>query len=475
MSQIYFKPELSRTGDAKEGRLVAHPVQPASASGESVSPSVFLFNPYAEAHISEGKAFTPTKHQAQLAADLSNLPQFLGTSKDIVLVPEIPSSAFLEALARVGLPVPDFVQLAEGRIETHHPLRQRRVGALRPWAWAPDSAEVLQSLAGCLPQIGLAEARFSEDIAKLYSKVWSLELLKEALPLFGGAPPWICSEAELGIEARTLEDALNAVSTIRRRGYLKVVLKEAFGQAGHNAIRLWESEISLAQRKWLTRALSRGHSVVVEPWLDRVLDFSVQMEKSAHGLEIRGFTGLLNDLKGQFVANWAGPDHRHCLPEQVRGLFDSDDKVITHVLRFYDQVCSLMDAKLDRAGFRGPISIDAFVYRTAHGQCRLKPIVEINPRYTMGRLTLELMKHVSSGSSGLFRLVNRSQAGAAGFSGLSAYARHFVNRSSIMELGELGPKIREGAVCLNDPQRAGVCLATFEVGPSLEFPPSAKA
>jgi hypothetical protein len=37
-------------------------------------------------------------------------------------------------------------------------------------------------------------------------------------------------------------------------------------------------------------------------------------------------------------------------------------------------------------------------------------VVEINPRYTMGRLTVELMKHTCPGSCGLFRLVTRAQA-----------------------------------------------------------------
>ena len=41
------------------------------------TPSVFVFNPFAEGRIAEGKTFNPTKHQAQLARDLENLPQFL--------------------------------------------------------------------------------------------------------------------------------------------------------------------------------------------------------------------------------------------------------------------------------------------------------------------------------------------------------------------------------------------------------------
>jgi hypothetical protein len=34
--------------------------------------------------------------------------------------------------------------------------------------------------------------------------------------------------------------------------------------------------------------------------------------------------------------------------------------------------------------------------------------------------------------------------------------------------GEPVPKIREGAICLNDPARTQVCLATFQVGGALD-------
>jgi hypothetical protein len=107
--------------------------------------------------------------------------------------------------------------------------------------------------------------------------------------------------------------------------------------------------------------------------------------------------------------------------------------------------------------------LDAFVYRTPEGRCRLKPIVEINPRYTMGRLTLELMQHTCPGSCGLFRLVSRAQARAEGFADFAGYNRSLTERFPLLREGEPVAKIREGALCLNDPAQAQVCLATFQV------------
>jgi hypothetical protein len=85
----------------------------------------------------------------------------------------------------------------------------------------------------------------------------------------------------------------------------------------------------------------------------------------------------------------------------------------------------------------------------------------------MGRLTLELMKHTCPGSYGLFRLVSLAQARAEVSSDFVGYARALNEQFPLRLEGEPVPKIREGAFCLNEPARAQVCLATFQVSRTL--------
>jgi hypothetical protein len=261
----------------------------------------------------------------------------------------------------------------------------------------------------------------------------------------------------------TLEDALEAIAAIRRRGHHRIVAKEAHGLAGHNAIRLWEPEVLVAQRRWLAHALQHGRQVVIEPWLERELDFSVQLEMGPRHLKLCGYTGLINDRKGQFQANWVAANYDRCIPANVATLFREPADISGRLQRLYSDIFSLLEAELQRVGFVGPVGLDAFVYRTPQGSCRLKPVVEINPRYTMGRLTLELMKQTCPGSCGLFRLVSQTQAHAEGFADFTTYARSLSERFPLRLEGEPVPKIREGALCLNDPGQAQVCLATFQV------------
>ena len=193
------------------------------------------------------------------------------------------------------------------------------------------------------------------------------------------------------------------------------------------------------------------------------MDFSVQLEMRAEGLKLCGFTGLLNDARGQFVANFAEPHHHKKIPAKIVSLFNAAADISGALLEFYQTIFEKLEAELRAVDFTGPLGIDAFVYRDADGAVKLKPIVEINPRYTMGRVTLELMKHAAPGRHGLFRLLTRSMARAEGGEDFPTFARLLHERSPLELEGEPVPKISAGAVCLNDPAQAQVCLATFQV------------
>lgn len=457
------------------------------------TPNVFVFNPLAEARIAHGKSFNPTKHQAQLARDLENLPQFLCRQDDIVLVNQKPSVEFLSGIKQAGFALPEFVEMhrsadlpigkstndkqisnTPSRCSALRELAQRKLGRLRPWAWGPDSVDLFKPIFGNLTgEKRTAAGSFNPDIAQLYSKAWSAALLRRVLgragsplPAERGArtgAPYLCTEHEVGVAVNSLEEALAATQTIRRRGHHKIVIKEALGLAGSNAMRLFEPEILENHRRWIANAVENGRQLVVEPWLERELDFSVQLEMADDGLKLCGYTGLLNDAKGQFQGNVALPGHQKKIPANLIAFFPEQPDIAQRLHALYADIFAMLEAELRRANYLGPVGIDAFAYRDAAGKVRLKPIVEINPRYTMGRVTVELMKHVAPGSRGLFRLISRKQALAEGCADFIAYARSLHERFPIQLKGEPSPRISNGAICLNDPERAQVCLAVFQV------------
>jgi hypothetical protein len=438
------------------------------ARSKGRTPVVFLFNPLAEGFIERGRAFTPVKHQRRLAADLANLPQFLCREDDIVLVPRLPSVAFLRSIKDAGLPLPEFVECASGRpVDLGVTgLSGRRIGRLRPWAWSPESVEMLAPLfphvTGETPS---GAGLFNPAIAALFSKTWSAAFFRRFLASRDpGDASWLCREEQVGISAASTGEVLAAVAEIRARGHHRVVVKEALGLAGHNAIRLLEPAVLDAQRRWIERAVDGGRTVVVEPWLDRVCDFSMQLEKSDRGLRLCGFTGLVNDANGQFIANRAAPDFARRIPADVARALGGPADIAARLRRCFDELRVMLAPELEAAGFRGPVGVDAFVYRDAHGVARLKAVLEINPRYTMGRVLVELMAHVAPGYSASFTLHPLADARAAGCADFTAYAGMLRERDPLARAGEPVPRICAGALVLNDPAQAEACLAVLRVG-----------
>jgi len=315
-------------------------------------------------------------------------------------------------------------------------------------------------------QVRTPEQCYNDRIGQLYSKAWSADLLRKVLAGWA-KESWICTDSEVGLPVETIEAALAAVKNIRQCGHHRVIVKECLGVAGHNAIRLWEPEVLEGQRSWMENTLNSGRQLVVEPWLERELDFSIQLEMGLEGLKLRGYTGLMNDARGQFLGNWAAPNYVRRPPSKVLELFRAVPGFPEKLQTLCDEIFRQLEVELHRVGYLGPFGIDSFIYRTPLGERRLKPIVEINPRYTMGRLTLELMKQVAPGCFGKFRLFNRATIQKEGFDDFTAYARHMERSYPIRLGGDSVTRICSGVLFLNEPTRARVCLAVFQVGSSL--------
>jgi uncharacterized ferritin-like protein (DUF455 family) len=432
------------------------------------TPSVFVFNPFTEGRLAEGKKFNPTKPQAELAADLQNLPQFLCRQDDLVLTGHKPSVAFLSRIKQAGFPLPEFLECVGSPPRECAALHSRKLGSLRPWAWGPDSLELLQPLFPSVTGEQRSDAqRFNEGLAQLYSKAWSANFLRQFLAA-NPAADWLCTGQEVGEPVHSSAEARAALARIRARGHHPVVVKRAFGVAGSNALRLLEPAPTAAQWRWMENAFAHHQELIVEPWLDRVQDFSVQLEMTGGRLKVAGYTGLVNDARGQFMANVAEAHHQKRLPSRVVAAFPGAGDISGRLLALYADLLARLESELRAREFAGPLGVDAFVYRDAVGGVRLKPVVEINPRFTMGRVLVELMRQTCQNSLGQFRLIGAAQLRAEGFADFSACAHALETRYPLQLAGEPSARIREGVLCLNEPAAAQTCLAVFRVVRTLE-------
>jgi len=388
------------------------------------TPNVFWFTPDAEAAMAyglEGKGFSPRRDVRTLQRDLDILPAFLAHRDDVILMNRVPSGAHRRKLLGLGFELPECEALtADGRLAPDSLQRQRKLHDLRPWAWCPQSAALLRPL-----DEALGTRRWNLSTRQLFAKDWQVETL--------GLESVVC---------RTAEEIARAVGVLRDHGYEEGVAKLPFGAAGQKNRKFF----TFAPTN-LTRILKQQGAVVIEPWLPRVFDFSVHYDATDSGLQRLAFVQLENDRRGQFQACVASGKFR-APAEVVRFLLGG-------ALAVYDnEIPARLAPLLRAAGYGGPVGIDAFVYRAPGGELRLRSVVEMNPRFTMGRLTWELMRRVAHGRTVRFELVRTENPREA------AQERETANPPV---LGR-GGKMVSGCVVLNEPDAILAVLTVGQVG-----------
>lgn len=129
--------------------------------------------------------------------------------------------------------------------------------------------------------------------------------------------------------------------------------------------------------------------------------------------------------------------------------------------RIFQELVKFLSPSLKQADFSGPLGIDAAIYWDNEGQIRLKPIIEINPRFTMGRLAVELSRHNAPGCSGFLTLLSLPELRRSGFDSFEQWAADLKANHPI-RLDKL-QRIESGKVFLNDPSLAQGCLSVWTV------------
>ncbi|MCO4747574.1 MAG: DUF455 family protein [Proteobacteria bacterium] len=384
---------------------------------------VFSFHPFVEEQVA-GR--TVPKRVRAIETDLGALPMFFAGRDDVVLGPR-PDRDHLLRLHRAGFAVPEFVASREA-------LGSRAIRAEHPWGRSPEVCA----------RVG---ERWDRSHAVFYDKRWAFALRRSFAEPFADAllaPP-------AGAVVSTVDEA---VALVRDGG--DWIAKAPFSSSGQHRIRL-RGEPEARSLAWLTRTLAQG-SIVVEPWYDRLADVSAQIEVGEAGVEHVGMTRFWTAGNGAYRGAQIGP-WTQGLPKPLARAVHGGVRggAVSTVLR---EAARWVGEALHDGGYRGPAGIDAMVV-SIDGEVRVVPILEVNPRYTMGRVALALRQRCSGVGGWLF--VTPKQLRAAGYSTLEAF------RDATLALPiEVRPSgMRSGVVCTNDPVAAEQIVSVLCVGPTV--------
>ncbi len=323
------------------------------------TPVVHAFDAASEEAIEAGPRYSPPAAILDAEHDLAPLMLFLAANDDVVLVPVRPSTAHLESLIAAGFAVPELRTLDE-------PLAgpfERFSG----WGAGPRSRARAERLGLSL------DPAPPEVVSRRFSHALRQRLSPDTSAI-----------------ATSVEEARAAAEAIFALGHPRAVAKSLFASSGRQRIFLRPGPLEPNLERWL-----EGRTVIVEPWLDRVRDLSLAIEVGEHATERVAFNHFLTDDRGRYRGHVLAPPLRGL---ELEPLFRRID-----LFAELDRIARTVGQQLRAAGHRGPAGIDMLLYRDqGDGAIAWQPLVEVNPRLTMGFVARALKRRIAPGSYGVW-------------------------------------------------------------------------
>lgn len=326
------------------------------------TPDVRFFHPAAEdewaAH-QQGKPWHPRKTMEEMAADLEIGFALAIPRDDILLARRLPTDEHRRRLESAGLFLPEMLPMDDA---AEH-LGVRRLHAPRPWAWSPSVAKLLDALPGPWSASPPRTDPIWFDKTFASSLAASLEI------------DWQCPETQC---ASSAAETIAVAEKLLASGWPHVVAKASLGLAGRGHFH-FTSGTPFPR-------LPEG-CYLVEPWLPRCFDFSAHYDVAGGKARWIGLARQSIDARGRWRASATGPKWLKGIPAEIASFAD---QLLPRV--YNGPVREMLDTALTRHPHDGPLGVDAFVWQLPGQAPRLHAVVEINPRWTMGRLALSLAK-----------------------------------------------------------------------------------
>ncbi len=356
-------------------------------SSRGRSPDLCFFNPFAEVEQSKPGWNAPKKLE-NLAADLE--PAFAlaaPTQDDIVLLRRPISDQHRDQLARFGLTFPEVGLLSE--IEQIK--KERKFGFVRPWA------------------------NKSPLLSKTATRDLRARLPEELTPL----PSEVCER--------------DIAEFISQHPHQNWVAKELDGAAGRGLHRFTKETLhALPKRPFL-----------VEPWVEKIHEFSFLLHRSPEaegGLRFLSIVHQETSADGQWQSSESRAKHSQGLPSDQAQLLNR------HILpTLKEQVIPALESLLTEHDFLGPLCLDSFFYRSENGDLAWQPVVELNARWTMGRIAHQLRLKLTP--QGRVKLSTCSPEEAKKLTPPRKEGLHF----------------REGAIALGDPSTSAARVPVIHI------------
>jgi hypothetical protein len=318
--------------------------------------------------------------RGDLARDLASIPVVLASEDDLVLLPRPISQEWALSLQAAGFPLPQRVVVDPG--DPPASVSRGPLGRLIPWGPGRSTDRLLGPLLPRSREVALGTRH------ALGGKCASANLLRELhAELDDAFGPGLLPPRAFPIVVTSSAELADAVADLRGRGFTRLVIKADRSSSGRERIRLLHAhEPDEPQRGWLRKRLERD-PLRVEPWFDGQVDLSLHPT----GATARWLV-CESDRAGRFRAAFPGRPTAAVSPEVARFLTGDGRDAMR-----LDRVSRILTRALRDRGVPDPVGIDTMIFRD-EGELRFHPLLEVNPRWTMGRVALRLARRVDGRS-----------------------------------------------------------------------------
>lgn len=416
-------------------------------------PWVLWFNPGVEYETRFGPDYTPPAVLKTTAADLALLMGQLASEEDVLLLDRSVGDETRAYLDRVGLPLPSIRVWSEDT-KVEQVVDARHIGKLMPWGVSERAERILSPLADRLVDSAKEEVASWNDSVRIWTKAElhdvRVEILKQ---LATNSPPRIAQKISAADDVgRTLHDVAQIERMLGESPEQPLIVKAPRGASGRGAIRLFKPSLSESQTRWMERTIEVDGALVVEPWRERVIDLSWQMDVNPEDITHHGSQRFLTNPNGQYLGAVLNRATEGLSTDLIRWIHD-DGQASRWVRTIQQRAADGVAEYLRTQGYVGPVGIDAMVYRK-DGEYVLQPLIEVNTRWTMGRVVFELEKRVSRRRSAVMLIV--PIASVVSLHGSVENARTWTEAHHPVQTTGVGAEksIDEGVVWLTDTEKA---------------------
>jgi hypothetical protein len=313
----------------------------------------------------------------RLDAELAAAWLAVADDGDVVWTPRSIPAEFWDAMAARGFP----------RLQPATDWRGCPPEALLvPWGWTPELCACRSAQQPPDPQV----------VRRLNSRRWSAELELAGGTALPGAS--ICC---------SLEEVVAAIARLPGIDPMWVI-KAEFGMSGRERC-LGRGPLTTHAASWTQRRLRRDGVVFLEPWVAPVEEAGLLWEVPRRASpQLVGVVPMHVDEHGHYRGSWfrGTPPYAGDLSDQPEGApMNAPGAAQPGGAASWDEAVAAtaqVAEMAQRAGYHGPLGIDVMRYRDASGAVRLRPLQDVNARWTMGRLALGWRRWFADQSWGLW-------------------------------------------------------------------------